>query len=1201
MHSSSLVLSLSPIVSKSLFEIVCDEMGYEYRERDGLFGRAIPLSGDLAAFGRACYAIITVSPISEIIGSAKRSPFYDADKPTDFLTILKYYLYTPEFASDLNDIVAASKGVDINYKDKDMRRDAAIARNVLDVRLGDKLEVSDEVNAVFEQVYLKGCQLSADVNIFMLYSRVTSLRLGLRNSAISKRKEGTTINNRNLFQQNPELSIALDNDFWDWLRTKIAVDTERDDTIVMTKFMGAYLNRYFLPYWFSKCMPKHVNSSMGTLYKGEVLSQANLLTFPATQYVDVDIHAVLQRLYNISYRLFAHRRAYVKHATNETQYTILEYYVTKLLSKQIESISAVATKLLKRSHVNIFTLDTNYNTGRIVNGSGSADNSFVKRIQMNVALVAKIDETRGSMSIATMTDVYKSLALASLASSDSTSSNYPYIAAEYINTSGASADYVYTSIGEIVQCLCDLDNLNMVLHNYGLSVIDLFSMGNLNVTFIDNITNIDSLVTAIRTQAIKDPIDFDDGIQTQGIFRGRQWFELQDYLPNLFKKSGDNSFHKLSDVVAGIPSVKQQHKQLVGESFIHDTMVCVNNVKPLEVTPGAMQLSNLLTQMTPGQFNLLDSQLEYHLNPEEYHLVDDDGCVMHKELTDKYHGEAPFYIYMSLASLYADQTRNPFARMVGARYVLAYNSGPFTRLFGDYIYGQMYTRLVKYLDSSIKASIPISKRNTSLAEDANHPSIGESGEALLAQRESQDVIEEWMDTREARVNDTIQYSKASGFLSDFRKLQYDDLPGMLFPTVISATYEVGVMGLSKYITGRQEAAKLFDAGVSDYGIPMNITFDSVERHFLIQPMGHDGNVHVFEQGKHLTSEQTQAVFNTPEFAMYMFNILSQDTRGAGPYYPLFAPAYDMIRGIYLYATVLLTKLFGTEAPEYYYIMESIQSVTDFLMTYLLVSSSLHVKLNEYFEGSQGISHFIELAKPRYSQSVRGTDDKSNYFIELGVCLLNMKTKMDTFQEFRTGLLSIGQYKGTGKLSNVICMLYDNGISVYRNTTMLCSEQSEVYTTMQTDILVAIVMNTLNVEVGTWAQLSNKLSSEYHAIRNYVEKSTGLSAIQSSTQKTEQDIYVLYRDALLKALHSEEYLQQTLCIATTIRTIDFENFQEGKLVCNDGFMLYDNGKHYYKEKEGNVVVFVHRDGLLFYVSLSTDHVDIRPFDISKLED
>lgn len=1201
MHSSSLIFSLSPFISKSLFELVCDELGWEYTERESLTGKARMLSGDRAAFGRACYAVIAVTPISEIRGAVQRSIYSGRVNSQDFIDVIRYYLYTPEFREDLSKVVSLSKDVNPEYPASAMRKDAETAHDVLESVSTNDLGIADAVIEVINRTYAKGCQLTLGVNIFMLYSRASQMRLGLRRSAVFKKKAGKGSNNSVLFRQNPELGTALENDYWDWLRTKMSIDPERDDTIIMTKVMGMFLNSYFLPYWFKNLMPKHVNNSMGTIYKGEVLSQADLLTLPVTPYMEVDVRSILQRAHILSSEMFSHSKAALQGASNDVQYTIIEYYVEKMLNKQIGELSNIATRTLKRARVNMFLLDTGYEAGRISNVGGTADASFTKRVSMNRELIREVDTLRSNLTLNNIRRIYRHIAALSLNNSDVANSNKPYVDPRTMKDLGGATDGMYSKVGAIVQCLCDLDSLNAALHAYGLSIIDLFSIGKLGPQFYNNITGIESLVLALRTQSVKNPIDTDDGIYPPYYYKGMSWYELGNYLPLAMTRSSDGALQRITNIgKPNIRSFNQRNKS--GNALFDPIMGRIQHMHAMAQIPAALQFANLLYQLTPGTFSLTSSQLVYDIDVTECRELDDNGEVAYDKIINSYNVTWYAMGCFDLSRFFLDTKRNPFARVVGARYILAQNSAAFMKLFGQNIYSTMFNIGIKYIDSETKKAIPVSKVTRSVAADTSHPNLGESGETYLLNHVQSDIIDNLLAQRNQKVQSTIQASKSSNFLDMFAEMQRDDLPGLMFETVAQATYDVGRMGLRQYILSRQAANGIQASSTNNYYIPMEFMNGKGDTSpVLCYPLTNSGQTVYVQSGVPISEEELGTSIDSASLARTMAGYLKFFKDTTGPYYPIIAPTAVVLKGLRMYCRELLRRLFGNEAPEYYYIMDSVMSMTDFFMTYMIVSASIHDRLNSYYDGHNGIHELIEGVVSKYRDSCTAPDDTQRCYVELGMHLLTLKRKLDSFAAFRDSLLCITQHRGTGQLENVLYTLYNNGITGYKNTAMLCSEYSELYSQMQTDIIVATTAYVLQSEAAAWSQLSSELNFRYHEIRGFVERATGLAAVTSTLALTEQDIYPLYRSNLIKALQSEEFIQQTLCLATSIKSVDFEVFKEDKLVDNDGFLLYENGRHYYQTKENNITVFVHNSGLMFYVTLSANHVDIHPFDIEMLED
>lgn len=544
MLSSVSAISLSSVYIKFILEVVMDDFGYTYVNKEGEVG-SIHLNShsdrgpNLPAFGRVCYEIFSVTPYSRIVNAV--SPGKDSEEMSA-LEILRQYLYTQDFFAAVQALPSNISQDNRAYTVRQAQMDILDVRDIICPSNEFKEQANKAIDFVFSRVNEKLSLISPTCNVFQLCAGLSQIRLGLRRSAIGKRQKNGKGSNLVVFRTNPGLTQALENDFREWLSKKMNFDIDRTDTVIMTKVMGQYINQYFLPYWFKERIKIHTAGATTFVQGGETYEVVDQLTVPVVNYVDVNIVDILQRLGRVSQVLFQHAKTGSKvdsfyysltpeeqkqlggkPPVSRSQYTVLEYYVSVRLSgamKQLNSDYYSVTRgtkhtvsgPIRRKVPSKFIFNSDYATNRLSNIPRiDVSNEFRTRMRLSRATLNVVNQYRKFMNTDDLEASIHQLASKIMDTEpDSHDSDYNYLRYNqmHVKTVGESreyadmpdlliGDYAYSKIEDIIRCLCDLDMLNNALGKYGLSIIDMITGDVLEDASLKNITCFDDLLSRI--------------------------------------------------------------------------------------------------------------------------------------------------------------------------------------------------------------------------------------------------------------------------------------------------------------------------------------------------------------------------------------------------------------------------------------------------------------------------------------------------------------------------------------------------------------------------------------------------------------------------------------------------------------------------------------------------------------------------------
>ncbi len=536
--------NLSQQYIKYIFEAVCDNFGYMYLSKEGEAGQIQPnrYAGEgpnFPALGRVCYEIFSVTPNSKIVNAVFAEENFDSP---EMLDNIRHYLYTTQFLEAVRNLPASISTDNGTYKPELARKDIQYVIDILYPDEQSSSRAGQTIDYLFDQVRVKISQISPTYNVYQISAGLSQIRLGLLRSALGMRPE-----NKKLFKANPGLSTAIYNDFVNWVATKMNLDTDRIDTVIMTKVMGQYINQYFLPGWFANRMPIHIAGAAVVVQGGEQLDTVDRLSVPVVHYVDVNIVDILQRLSTVSATLFQHIRASTRirdflysldpesrkaieesFSASHSQYTVLEYYVGLKLASTMSRINSDYFSVTEGARHEIspiirahfrekFVFNSDYSTNRLSNLPGvEVSNEFKSRMKIGRRILDRVDHMRKYMNTDNLLNEIHTLASKIMdTKAEAHDSDYSYLRFKqlFIKTTVDAQKYpmlpnflisdsAYQKIQDIVRCLCDLDMLDNALGRYGLSIIDMVTGDVLEPATVASITCFEDLLSLIYQGAI---------------------------------------------------------------------------------------------------------------------------------------------------------------------------------------------------------------------------------------------------------------------------------------------------------------------------------------------------------------------------------------------------------------------------------------------------------------------------------------------------------------------------------------------------------------------------------------------------------------------------------------------------------------------------------------------------------------------------
>ncbi len=1210
MHSSSLYFSASPLTCKALFEIVCDELGFFFTDRSG-YGKIEIVGGDDAAFGRVCYSIVSTLAISDIVSAAK-SGTSDNVNYNDMIDVIKHYLYTVQFMNDLENLPRLSLDNDKTYSSRQRERDLIVVEGILDnYGIAQTQVFSPTVEKIFRSVYVKSSQLHGGVSIIMMYSRVSFMRLGIRRSASGKTKAGATHNNHRMFQDTPDLAVSLENDFWEWLRAdKMTIQSDRDDTVVMSRVMGHYIANYFLPYWFKNKMPKYVNNRRGVVVGGKALMQVDLIVMPVAHYADIDVHAMMKRMFMVSNLMFKHQRHVNLGSTTPHQYTILEYYVEKRLQSVMAKVNSgfidvvkgakhtiAENPIIRKKVQSTFELSTDYSAGRIVNAGSGTDASFGKRIRMNKKLVALIDNARYHMDFTNIIEQYSSLATKSMDSASTGNSNTPYIPWDCMSGKGLG-DKAFERISDVIQCLCDLDNLDSALKRFGMSIIDLFSMRYLNEVVFENLTTVESLVQIILAQANMHASSFSDGVKEDGTLRGYTFNELKEFMTELTKPNNTLGVGALPQFKA--PTIRTSVVQGKELPPLENVLNALSNISILKPQPDILRYLAVLRQLTTDKCSLTCSELQYDIDVTPCRVMLDEGEGLDIKAIDTYYKDRLPRILGDMEMLLGSTSKNIFYRIIGAFYVVGRYPEAFASVWGRLTLDNLHQ--IRYLQSAVDSCITNSKFTRVTAADVGR-AYSDVGDSPLLARAQDLEIKEMKSDRITLLRTELNKAKATEINVVMTYIQRDDHPAIMFDVLGDAIFELGRFGCQRYL---QDKLKNTDTVPETYYMPVSLKdynsedpADVMNYFFMSEPNKDAGRVEftVADITESLSPRTVKACVQGKVTHNWLEETVFAE---GGEFQSILLSATLMYLAVDSHALSILKKIFGEDMGgitgkyhEYQYILNSYNSKLDLIMTHSVVVAQIHNQINANIAD---IVKDIEHCEALYAASKdRKLSKDQTYYTEIKIRILYLQKRLEKHMDFENRLKGTIRYMGTGMLSNVLDQLGQLGIAGYVNIRYRGVYENPEYLNMQTDIILATIQWVIDVECAPLRKLNKCISDNFQALKADVDNETALHSIRLLTASASEDLYPIYRELLIKATQTEEFAQQSISMPSDVKSVTaFKSFMQDKDIDEDNFVVLSNGRHYYNPFVQDSYVFVYRNGIMLVATLATGKVDFKPF-------
>lgn len=1115
MLSAGLFYLTTDFVGKSLFEIVCDELGYEFVRQAQ--GKVKLKSGNEGAFGRVVYRVISITPISQIQSVVSKTFFPNGtDEGIDMVRYITLYLTTSEFLADYERQVENTRQITKN----DWSNASALIND------------PNFLQRVEDMVYSKAAQLNDTVNIFMMYSRVSDLRIGLRRSIINKKRPGMKSDNRALFLSNPDLDIALENEFWKWLQTNIQLHEDRNDTIVMTKVIGSYLNSYFAPYWYKKLVAGYVTNNVETEVYGEKLSKASILTMSYLPHVDIDVYDVMDRVRNVSYSLFAHSKPGLDQRKSPLQYTLLEYYVSRILNQNVMEINSnyvdvvkstrhmvTYNSIIRRNVPGIFQLRTDYGASRMTD----ADPSFVKRINANKRLVSLIDKLREDMGIKNVLDRFNSIIQYSHANSDLYSatqgSNRPYIReqdrqviivrdfldnSEYADTCSVISDDGYKLITEIVRCLCDLDKLDLALRKYGLTITDMPHVRTLEKTVYSKILTVDNLVAHIYKGSSDITADtFVSHIKTDGWLVGITQREIYEELQRVKDKHYTIPQGELPKLDTSRISRKTLfEKKIPIEEVIDATAGIVDNTSKLDYVRLVSILSVFYQQditFRTGSFNVTHAPVE--------------GW-------EAYSKEFGIRLYYEVSRIFSQTKLNPFEVVSGLLYTIRnWKSGL------DIIMPSIDNlSAVKYLYSQARAYMVVSK------ESKNH-------DAYLA-------------TNNLPITD----------IANISHLEYTS------KSILYAGHQCMRNYTHKY---------------EDF----TIDIVSGDTHLQYYPLTDMNAVKVNINGSTADEDSLLAAFTSE--MIVTFATLMQDAGHLAQ--PFIHAAYELSACIDGMVYHLAVNIFEHDKDFIAKNMVTHTEKLEFLMTYFTIYHDLSEVINST---GKGIRKTLSVCRTLMTMETKS----QTFQTHMSMLLVTCAPQVDMLTNLQSTLVGLNRFTGTDELSPLINAMQGIGINPFVNTEYMGALTTQEYSAFKVSIILGIINHYTSNEMSGWLRWVAVMKEHLPFMQRLVEEEAGIKYIKAGSEGAALDTYRIYRDLLLQAKLSPDFVKRQIVVSYQSNVLqEFKKFSLNMYANEDGFLQLADGSPVMFRDTADNVIFIHKSSIGFFYNSDKSCFELQEFE------
>lgn len=1135
MLSSSVLTQITPFQAKSLVEIACDANGSRF-EMHGSEPKVIGLPGDFAKLCRILYKTLQDIPISEIRDAVKNEADSLNYTPTDFIDEYSVYLRSEHLL------------IQISSLQRDKLKDAQ--------RL---LENEEYIDRIVAEARSRVFELQGGTNIYMLYSRVADTRASLRKRACTRR----TGNNK-YFSHQPDLFDALENDYWEYLRT--FPNMFDDDTLNMSKILGANREKVFYNVWFRDKFAKHLQGVSTVQYEGEDLPTWQILNTSFKHYVDIDLVDIMNRVLKISSDMFQHKNSNNTADDFGMQYTIFEYYIEKKLKSAMDSLNSAYTDImrtrnhkikvpfkLRRKYRTIFKLNTELGIGRRISGTSVSpvDASFRARVRNNKSLLALIDEVKDNLNIANVAEVFTNIERNLYFSANpGKDSNRPYLehasrenyepllytppgftpAMSYDLGVSILPSEVYKQIGAIIQCLCDLENLDAALERYGLSIVDMPPLTNLNRSYYEQVQTLDGLINDMLKRTYIPSVSFDDGYKAEPI-SGLSDADVNRYLQTIketLKPVMSLKESKIAGTAAMVATPTPETAQSLVSSvfndlgrcrilfnaltesdvmhlangvsfsfdpFVHDLPLCrkVSSNQRAKV-PDAYSSNKaqavLLTIMQGLLFQEFDSQssmIEYG-TPTDIEAIAADGL---QEALIR--GQGKF-----------------IQRMLGVIQLVRKCNGHFLRLFAN------TQVMMLWKNSSIKPEIDQIQLACSRYDKALERKHRKSPIYLGT------LIDELL-------------SPDSQYVSVGTYLDYigQELTPIIFP---DQKFHLS------FVKDDMSHEIIFDLST------LTTTIDGVVA--------------------------TEADLRTALVGVDPFELICSEHEGQVSC--LLPCAYSLFMGLNLLVQDFL-DLTLPEPSDRYGFGKDFGSCVDIFATMHYVSVALKAKINSI------LTKVLPSLNTIYQAYIFEENTQSNEHYHSTALLLDQSRIIHELNNMFNSIGHLSKYVNNDGAFNSFNKIIGNlGIPSYLNSLHIGFMADADYRIFQVNLMCVVLNHVLSTDAADWVAFARNFVKSEQGLADIIEDVTALKSIQMAATSHEFDPFPMYKADLMQELSSEQATLKLLTLnADTANAATLSKFMADKAVDPEsGFVIWKNGVHFVYRHENNRIAFVHSRGLVF---------------------
>lgn len=398
------------------------------------------------------------------------------------------------------------------------------------------------ISKLSEQVRIKARDIAMGIPIQAMYAKVANIRMGLRNRVKSKYPALLEC------QQNFE---ELESAYYQHVLRNYPYELGIANVTNMEKLLGGYMV-YFIKAWGSGVNRSYTIKTAISIDGESVSFKEPVTTLKSDEYISCDIASLFEKIYSVDDKMFSYavniNREKVPGNVRKNQMSVLEWYVKKILNNDLASIESIIkkrynltnsesklTELWQTKGMAIFRQrhsttelklngsDPNTENNRVYMYIGRVDAQVLARFTKNIQMLDSIYNEIRNMNIKNIHTKVADQILTMVHNSKNKGSDTPYfkphtyvgetkditpLREKYnivkLQDKGRTLydDSCYTSIMDIVECICGMEKLNSALKQYGLSLVDIPALTDSDREFYTTCTTIPQLIQHIQERHI---------------------------------------------------------------------------------------------------------------------------------------------------------------------------------------------------------------------------------------------------------------------------------------------------------------------------------------------------------------------------------------------------------------------------------------------------------------------------------------------------------------------------------------------------------------------------------------------------------------------------------------------------------------------------------------------------------------------------